>query len=747
MAQPPFFWSRAEPEPVLFMAGKNILPVYPAIARALSALRTAAARHHVIVASVGLLLLALVAYLGSFSVPFVFDDTPSILENRSIRQLWPLTDVLLPDQAGGVTSSGRPLVNLSFALNYALSGYEVWSYHAFNLAVHACAGLCLLGLIRRTLLAPPLSARFGAASDWLAFAVSALWILHPLQTESVTYVVQRAEALVALFYLLTLYAFVRGAETPGSRGWWALALAACLGGMASKEVMSSAPLIVLLYDRTFWSESLGQALRRRRGFYLGLAATWLVLAWLIIGTGGRGGTAGFSTGISSWSYALTQCRAVIHYVTLALWPHPLVFDHGLATERDWIRVLPQALVLLAALAGVAVALHRRSPWGFAGAMFFAVLAPSSSFVPVATQTMAEHRMYLPLAVLIAGGVLGGFALVGPKIAAGIAAAALALALSTMARNHDYRSEIAIWGDTAGKLPSNARAHNNLGQALFRAGRIPEAVQSYERALVLQPKYPETHYNLGVARLRQGEVDRAIGHYEAALRWQPDYPEALNNLANALVQAGRPAEALRRYEEAVARRPDFAEAQNNLGNALLQAGRGAEARARFERALQLRPGNAETLYNLGNALASAGDMAGALERFRQALQRNPRYAAAHVNAGNALLEMKRPVEALAHYDAAVAADAALPDAFFNRGSVLLDLERWRDAIPAFEAVLRLRPAAIEAHRALGFALAQSDRPAQAIPHYERYVSARPDDASAREELARLRAAVAGGRGRN
>lgn len=703
--------------------------------------RVPGARWPVGLAAAALVLMGLGAYHNSFSGPFVFDDIPAIVENPSIRRLWPLSAVLWPDQAGGLTSSGRPLVNLSLALNHAVSGERVWSYHALNLAVHVAAGLCLFGLLRRTLLTPRLQARWGGASTGLAFAVAALWLLHPLATAAVTYVVQRAEALMALFYLLTLYGLVRATEAIRPRAWLALAVTACLAGMASKEVMISAPVIVLLYDGTFCSASVGEALRRRRGFYIALAATWLVLAALVLATGNRGGTAGWGSGMSAWEYALTQCRAIPHYASLVLWPHPLVFDHGLATEKELVRVLPQAIGLGVALAGVAVAVRRRSPWGFAGAMYFAVLAPTSSFVPVVTQTVAEHRMYLPSAVGLAAVVVGLQALAGPRfLAAGLAVAGLAFGALTLARNHDYRSEVALWGDTAAKLPANARAHNNLGQALFRAGRIPEAMRSYERALALQPKYPESHYNLGVALAQQGELDRAREHYAIALRLQPDYPEALNNLANALIRAGQTEEALRRYEEAVARRPGFAEAHNNLGNALLQVGRPAEARARFERALQLRPAHAETLYNLGNALAAAGDMAGALRQYEAAWRREPRYAAAHVNAGNALLELQRPVEALAQYEAAVAIDPALVDAHANRGTVLLELERWAEAIAAFEAALRLQPAAPGPQRALGYALARAGRPAEAIRHYELYLGTHPEDAAARQELARLRAAT-------
>ncbi|MBI5692366.1 MAG: tetratricopeptide repeat protein [Verrucomicrobia bacterium] len=696
------------------------------------------------VAAVGALLalLAVAAYHNTFGIPFVFDDVPSIVENRSIRSLWPLSAVLFPDQAGGITTSGRPVVNLSLALNHAWGGERVAGYHAVNLALHLAAGLCLFGLVRRTLLLPRLAPRWGRDATWLAAGAAALWLLHPLQTAAVTYVVQRAEVIAGCLFLLTLYASLRGSDPATGGRWRALAVGACLLGMASKEVMVSAPLVVLLFDRLFLSPSLGAALRGRPGFYAGLAATWLVLVVLVLGTGGRGGTAGFGSGVSPWEYGLTQCRAVFIYLARVGWPHGLVFDYGLSLDRRLAEVWPQALGVVGLVAAVGWGLRRWSTWAVGGVVLLALLAPTTSFIPIATQTMAEHRLYLPLAVGAVAAVVGLHALVGPRRAAGaVGAVALALGLTTIARNEVYRTEVSLWTDAAAHLPGNARAHNNLGQALFRAGRVPDAIRSYRQALALQPKYPESHYNLGVALAHLGQTEPAIEHYETALRLQPDYPEAMNNLANTLGRSGRTNEALRLYEAALARRPDFAEAHNNLGNALLQAGRLDEARARFERALQLRPGHAETLYNLGNALAAGGDMTGALARFEAALRADPRYAAAQVNAGNALLELRRPLEALARYEAAVAADPGLADAHFNRGSVLLDLGRWSEAVPAFEAVRRLAPGKTAALRALAYALAQAGRATEAVDRYQEYLVLRPDDTEARTELQRLREAAA------
>lgn len=675
---------------------------------------------------------ALVAYANSFEVPFLFDDLPSIVENPALRGFG---TALTQAQPGGLTTSGRPVLALSLALNHALGGYAVAGYHAVNLAIHLAGALTLFGLVRRTLEGPMLRGRFGGDAHPLALAAAAVWLLHPLQTESVTYIVQRAESLVGFLYLFTLYAFARGVG--GSRGWLSASVGACALGMATKEVMVSAPLLVLLYDRTFISGSFAAAWRSRRNWCFAYAATWLLLGALVLAGGDRGGTAGFATDLSTWHYLLTQCQALGRYFILSLWPWPLVFDYGRGTVASLGEVLPQALAVVALLVATVVALRRWPAAGFLGAWCFALLAPSSSIVPVATQTIAEHRLYLPLAALSLAVALAAHAVLGKRAWPALALLAMALTAATVARNRDYRSELAIWGDTVAKYPANARAHNNLGQAQFRAGQIDAAIASYRRALALQPKYPEPHYNLGVAWMRQGQTAQAIAAYEASLLIEPDYPEALNNLGNALAHAGRAAEALARYTEAVRRRPLFAEARDNLGNALLQAGRTADAAVHFRAAEKQAPDDAEVRYNLGNVLAAEGRMAEALVEFRAAAERRPAYAEAHINAGNALLALQRPIEALAHYEKALAAAPDSADANFNLGSLLLQLERPADAVPRLESVLRLRPDFVAAHRPLGFALALLGRRAEAVAHYETHLRVNPGDAEARQEMAQIR----------
>jgi protein O-mannosyl-transferase len=603
-------------------------------------------------------------YWNSLGCPFVFDDQPTIVGNPSIRHLWPPGPVLWPP-AGAGGASGRPLLNLSLALNYAAGGLDVRGYHAVNVLLHALVALVLFGVVRRTLLARP-AERWRASSLMVAFVAALLWAVHPLLTESVTGVVNRAELLAALFFLLTFYGFIRGVQSPAaSRRWLGLAVAACLLGMASKEWMVSAPLLVLLYDRTFVAGTFRAAWRRRRPWYWALAGTWLALGLVMAASHHRNDTVGFGLGVSAWSYALTQCFAIVRYLRLSVWPHPLVLDYGRYLVPGWAAVGPQALLLAALAAATAWALVRRPAAGFLGAGFFALLAPSSSVVPLVTQTVAEHRMYLPLAAVIVAAVAAVQAAAGRRGLVALLALAAGLGGLTVRRNRDYRSEFAIWSDTVAKWPDNARVQLRLGILQFEAGRIDAAIADYRRALRLEPDNPDALRSLGHALYDTGRLAEAIDCYRAALRLRPDLAEVHNNLGVALVRIGRLPEAMAHYEAAIRLKPDYDKPHNNLGIALLQLGRTGEAAAQFEAAVRL----------------------------------NPDFADAHMNLGNVLLQLGRPAAAIAHYHQALRLEPDFADAHVNLAIALAGEGRFDDAIRECETVLRLQPGNAQARRML------------------------------------------------
>ena len=503
---------------------------------------------------------ALAAYHNSFSGPFIFDDIPSIVGNPDIHHL---ATTLREHPEIGATGVGRPLLRLSLWVSYALGGYEVRGYHVLNLALHILAAWTLWGLVRRVLESPRLKDRCGKEAWGLSLAIALLWTVHPLQTESVTYVVQRAEILGGLFYLLTLYSGVRSIGAVGRSRfvWYSAALVFCLLGVASKETVATAPLVAVALDRVFWSPSWQGLWQARKRLYLALACTWIPLAMLMSGSSQRMGSAGFGLGMDWREYALTQPYYLCRYLALSVWPSALTLDYGSYLAHTAGEVVPYAVVVLLLLALSFVVLWRKPALGFCGLWFFVILAPTSSVVPVVTQTGAEHRMYLPLAGLIGLAVVGGHTLwrkvypgrpgwlrAGPPVLL-VALIVAALGARTVVRNEDYRTELSIWQNVIDQWPINPRARNNLGLALASTGRTPDAIAQYEAALRLKPDFAEAHNNLGLALASTGRTPDAIAQYEAALRLKPDFAEAHNNLGLALASTGR----IRRTRSPSARR--------------------------------------------------------------------------------------------------------------------------------------------------------------------------------------------------
>jgi tetratricopeptide (TPR) repeat protein len=606
-------------------------------------------RPQIILCCAGIAVATIAAYSRSLGGAFLYDDNGSVLGNPTIRQF---STALQPP--GGQTVSGRPILNLSFAVNNAVSGTGVWSYHVLNVVIHAAAALLVFGIVRRTLAAPASGPRSAPECLGLAFAAALLWAVHPLQTESVAYVVQRAESLMGLFYLATLYAFVRLAA-PGSRAafWAVVSVAACLLGMATKEVMATAPVVVLLYDRAFAAGSFREAWRRRKALYLSYAACWAPLAYLVVHAGGRGGTAGFGSGVPWWAYTLTQFKAVALYLRLSLWPNPLVGDYGRILEGHALTLVLCGLVVLSLVAATCLLLHRNSPLGFLGAWFFIILAPSSSVIPIRTEIMAEHRMYLSLAAVATLGVLALHAMLGRRLfPACVGVLAIGLVILTVRRTRVYQDSLTFWSDVVAKVPANAGGWNNLGNVLAEKGDEAGAIKDYHRALALAPAYAFAHDNLGKALVATGHAGEAITHFGDALRFQPEDPSIHFELGNALAMEGRGPEAAAEFREVVRLDPARANAWSCLGEATAKSGDLAAAADAYSHAVQLQPDSADARANYGGVLALLGRFPDAVREFREALRLDPGAADVHNNLGSLLAETGKLAEARAEFEEAI-----------------------------------------------------------------------------------------------
>ena len=576
----------------------------------------------------GLILLAgLLAYLNTLPNAFIFDDEPWILHNERIRSLSNVDELL--------TATNRPLMDLSFAVNYALGETNPAGYHLFNLIIHALAGLTLYGLIRRTLNLPALRDVYGRYARGVACVIALLWLLHPLNTQAVTYTVQRGESMMGLFYLLTLYCFVRF-TTGGGKLWAVGSVLACLLGVGCKEVIATAPLVVLLYDWTFLKQSLREMLRERWPVYLGLFATWVPLAWFVMRTLGSGedASAGFALEdklLTRWTYLLTQPGVIVEvYLRKAFWPNPLVLDYqwrpaipgdtpDSAVMRLFMQnVLWQGLVVVGLLCLSLFGVMKRRWWGFLGLSFFLILAPTSSLMPIADLAV-EHRMYLSLIAVVCFVVLAVFAVLrrglpGDKpLTYGLVLSVilcLTLAMLTIARNADYRTKISIWDSVVLAQPLNPRGWHNLGSALDAQGRTDEAMACYEQVLKIVPSYAAAHYGIGTIWLERGNMPMAI----------------------------------ERFEKAIELNPNDTAAHAHLGKALLLSGRLEQARSSLEKAIGLGPTYARAYEYLGLFHLAQQDLPGAIKSFRLAVEHDPKLVAPHQNLAVALSQSGKPGEA-------------------------------------------------------------------------------------------------------
>jgi tetratricopeptide (TPR) repeat protein len=683
---------------------------------------------------------ATVAYANSFLGTFQFDDIPSILENPTVRQLWPLTIPLQPP-AGGLTVSGRPVLNFSLALNYAVSAGNPWSYHALNLLIHIGVALALFGIVRRTL------ARIDAPHPLTtSLAVALIWAVHPLTTEAVTYIVQRAESLMALFYLLTMYCFIRAtAETHPRRRlvWQAMSVVTCWLGMGTKEVMVSVPVAVLLYDRLFVAGNWSGAWRSRRTLYLLLAAGWLPLLWFVAGTGwDRGGT--FGAGVSWSAYWLSQGEALARYAGLAFWPSPLTLDYGLPTASPVAAYVFSAMILVA-LAFTAAGFLRGRSWAFLPAFGFMVLAPTS-LMPGILQFATEHRMYLPLTVVVAAAVLGVRRAVAQSgltetdqrrgLSVALVLVVLALGTATAARNRIYADELSLWLDTATKRPGSALAEANVGKALLDRGRIAEGLTYCLKSVALDPTKPTARYNLGLAYEAQERWTEALAEFIAVAKVNPHHYLAQYRAGRLLDRLGRALEAEEFLHRALALEPEWAEARASLGVALSLQGREAEAVEEFTHALRLQADQPEEEFDLGVSLARLRHPGEAESHYRAAVRLRPDYGNAWLNLGVTLAQLGRLAQALPALRSATQLMPESPEAHENLATLLDLTGSSTEAIAEYRNALRLRPDYAEAHYNLGNALFYARNQVAARAEYAEAVRLRPDFVAAREMLARL-----------
>ena len=550
--------------------------------------------------------LGFAVYWNSFPVPFVFDDYPNIRDNPSIRVDDVSVDALRVAAFEG-HARRRPVANASFALNYAAGGYDVKGYHLVNVFIHVANGVLVyflaLILLRRNRLLIGWNDCSERRMQITAVLAAAIFIVHPLQVQAVTYIVQRMSSMSTMFCLTCLLLFLLGREssTPARR-WalWSGALLAWLLALGSKEIAAALPVAILLVELLFFPGRESGAGKRRAA----IVGAYIVLAAAAIAAAGFAYLGVDPSSVVVEQYrarefgpverVLTEFRVLVFYLSLLIfpWPGRLSVDHGFEVSRslvDPVSTLVCAVALLLMIV-IAIRLGRRQPiLAFCILWYFAMLAIESSFIGL--ELAFEHRLYLPMfGFAIAAAYC--IALVPPRYstAATVLAGALviALAAASVVRNQVWQDPAALWADAVDKNPQSARARNNLGRVLADRGDIERARQEFTEAIRIQPEFADPYNNLGALHAGAGRFDNAKRFFEMAIRRNPRYAQAYNNLGVLLLEVGKVHESAAALSLAVRIAPGYAKAHANLAESLARLGQPDEACRHLRQALELDP---------------------------------------------------------------------------------------------------------------------------------------------------------------
>jgi len=511
------------------------------------------------------------AYLPSFQSPFIFDDLVNILENPTIQSLRSLSVIFHPPPEAGLV--GRPLVNLTLALNYAWSGTDTWSYHVVNFVVHVGATMLVWGLLHELMIHHDTQLDgVSSVQHWLPWICALLWGLHPLNTQAVAYVIQRCESLMGLFYLAALYAYVRGWRSSRPWNWQGLGLVAFLACLGCKEVAVTLLPVALVMVWTIRGENPVKALRRTPLFFGGL-----LLSLGLLGLGmiqGRGYSTHANKLLSTGAvYTVAQGPILLRYLRLAFWPSDLTLDYGWPMNLS-VSTWVGAFLVLALLLGSTWLVVRRHWVGLSGAWFFLILAPTS-LIPL-PDPIFEHRMYLPLLAVVVLTTLGVFAMLARMsessvfakgILLGFLALSLPLGWRTYRRNQDYRTALSIWSDTARKRPNNFRAYHGVAGALMEQGQWAASLPYLQKAAALNPLSFSVRNDTGIALIRLKRSQEAIPELQLAVSILPTSPKAHNNLGVAFLTSGQAEEAIPEFERALQLKPNYLSPRRNLDLAL------------------------------------------------------------------------------------------------------------------------------------------------------------------------------------
>jgi len=697
--------------------------------------------------------LAALIYANTFSVPFQFDDADNIVQNPWVKDLANFFDL----------SGSRYMGFLSFALNYSVGGLQVLGYHLVNLIIHIANGFLVYSLVLLLFKAQsqhsPLTTHDSqpTTASWIALAAALLFVAHPIQTQAVTYIVQRFASLVTLFYLFTVVCYLKWrlapSETRSRFLWYGGAVLCTVLAMKTKENSFTLPFMILLVEGVFF-----RPFTRKR--WIALIPFLLTLPIIPLSHPGAigEGEAGFAQDtaeISRSGYLFTQFRVIVTYIRLLFLPigQNLDYDYRIYHSILEPAVLLSFLFLLSIfILSLFVICNSRLTtqdsqlrlMGFGIVWFFLTLSIESSIIPI-KDVIFEHRLYLPsvgfFMALSIGVVMGRKWLQRQGIPAvwgviGFGVIVLVFSAMTYQRNHVWHDAMTLWQDVAKKAPQKPRGHNNLGLAYQDKGMLEAAIQEYLYALKIHPNYFKARNNLGSAYVNQGRFEEATQEFQVALKLRPDNAEVHYNLGSVSMTEGRLEEATQELQIALRLRPNYVKARNNLGTAFAMQGRFEEAIQEFQITLSHQPDYADAYYNLGIVYQNLEQLEKAIEKYQDTLKLKPDFAPAYYGLGNAYVTQGRIEEAIQAYLTTLRFQPNHAGAYHNLGNVYKLQGRIEAAIEYYKVALKLQPDLAEAHNGLSNAYRQHGRIDEAKEAFKQALKIKPNLTTARQGLESL-----------
>ncbi|MGB5747169.1 MAG: tetratricopeptide repeat protein [Desulfobacterales bacterium] len=661
-----------------------------------------------------LVLVGVIIYANTLQAPFVFDDQDAITNNSFIR-MEEISAKSIIDAATGYGKS-RPLPMLTFGLNYYFGQYNVLGYHLVNIFIHLINGILLFFFLKLTLTLSNQQTTDSRKFDpitisALSFFTALLWLVNPVQTQSVTYIVQRMTSMGAIFYLLALILYAKGriaqrlsVEDGDARSkhyylWFAGCLMAGLLALGSKESTAMLPVFIFLYEWYFFQDLDKNWLKRRLKYLAAIVILSGVVAGLYLGFDPLGK---FNTlrdyvfkEFTIGERLLTQTRVVIYYLSLIFYPNPsrLNLDYDFPLSYSLFNPFTTFLSLIIIVALIALGLYlarKQRLISFCILWFFGNLVIESSVIPLAL--IFEHRLYLPSMFVFLLIVILFYRYIKPAWLTAVIACAVVAVCSywTYERNIIWQDDLALWMDCNKKAPNKARPYLNVAEILTNRKQYDEALPNILKALQINPYFVDAHYNLGVLFDKKDEPVKAIEHYRKALELQPDNEKANNNLGVALLKQDLTEEAIIHLQRALKKDPTMADAHINLGVAFSKQDKLDEALVQYSKALQISSNLPKAQFGLGEALVRQGQIKQGVHHIKRALEIDPEHAEAHNNLGGQLLQEGKIDEALGHFNAALKTNPDMAEANNNTGIILIHKGRISEAIFHFQEAVRINP---------------------------------------------------------